>query len=280
MVLGFHYNQHATRVLAVMSGMGIIAFIEYFFVNRRKLKSFSSSDSTLANFWMLYINASVNFVLTGFIIFNILFLCYQHGFHLVDNLNIVLYWGLLFVIQDFSYYWQHRYQHECRWGWAVHVLHHSSNQLNTTVSFRESPLSTFALIWIFWMPACFLGFSAQHVIIMEAIIIVYQIWIHNELIGTLGFFELIFNTASHHRVHHAKNPQYINKNYGAVLILWDKLFGTFAIEEEKPEYGITTSISSNNPLYLIFHGWYEMVHDVIKQKSWKPFIFINYKKIA
>ena len=113
---------------------------------------------------------------------------------------------------------------------------------------------------------------------MEAIILGYQIWIHNELIGKLGFLELFLNTPSHHRVHHASNAQYINKNYGAVFIIWDKLFGTFAEENEKPIYGITTPITSTNPLYIIFHGWYEMFHDAIQQKSWKALIFMPKEK--
>ena len=142
----------------------------------------------------------------------------------------------------------------------------------------ESPLSAFAFIWLFWLPAAFLGYSPINIITMEAIILGYQIWIHNELIGKLGFLELFLNTPSHHRVHHASNAQYINKNYGAVFIIWDKLFGTFAEENEKPIYGITTPITSTNPLYIIFHGWYEMFHDAIQQKSWKALIFMPKEK--
>jgi sterol desaturase/sphingolipid hydroxylase (fatty acid hydroxylase superfamily) len=271
-----YFSQHAIRVATLMCGIGLICLLEYWIAKKKNLSTFNSA-STLTNFWILYINATVNFVFTGFITYQILTLVYQHGINLAGHLNKYLYCILLFILQDFSYYCQHRYLHECRWGWATHVTHHSSNEYNTSVTLRENPLSTLSLIWLFWLPAALLGFTPMHIIYMEAVLLGYQIWIHNELIGKLGFLETFLNTPSHHRVHHGSNPQYIDKNYGAVFIIWDKLFGTFEEEQEKPIYGITTPLTSNNPFYVMFHGWYELFRDAIHQKSFRSLFFMTKK---
>lgn len=132
-------NVHANRVLIVMVSVGFLCAIEYFIAKRMKLNSFDSK-SMLANFWIIFINGNLNFILTGIIVFNTLTYAYQHGAHLTSNMNTYVYWGLLFVIQDFADYWQHRYLHLCRWGWASHVTHHTSSTFNLSIPLLKMEL--------------------------------------------------------------------------------------------------------------------------------------------
>ena len=179
-------------------------------------------------------------------------------------------WGLLFFLDDFSYYWFHRMNHEVRFFWAGHVSHHSSEYMNFGTALRQGVgerLHKF-LFWL-WLPL--LGFDALMIFIMISINLFYQFWTHTELVQKLpSWYEAIFNTPSHHRVHHASNIRYLDCNHAGVLIIWDRLFGTFSEEKdfEKPVYGLTTNIESFNPGYVATHEYQAIWKDVRRAEKW------------
>lgn len=175
-------------------------------------------------------------------------------------------WVLLFFVDDFLYYWFHRISHESRLFWNFHVVHHSSEQYNLSVAVRQSWFSGL-LHWIFYAPAMLLGFAPWMFLIMHGFNLIYQFWIHTEFIKRLGPLEYVLNTPSHHRVHHGVNDQYLDKNYAGALIIWDRIFGTFIEETEKPRYGIIKPINSYNPLWINTHGWLEMLAAMKGRKS-------------
>ena len=166
-------------------------------------------------------------------------------------------WAILFMGVDFFYYWFHRKSHEINAFWAAHIVHHSSEEYNLTTALRQAWFQN-SFSWVFYLPLAFMGFSPAMFVTIKAINLVYQFWIHTKLIGKMGFLELFMNTPSHHRVHHGKNPKYLDKNYAAVFIIWDRMFGTFQEEEEEPVYGITNTLTSWNPVWSNFHYWSEL----------------------
>lgn len=170
---------------------------------------------------------------------------------------------LLVVLQDFFYYGFHRASHRIRWMWASHVTHHSSETLNLATALRQSITYPVSGMWVFWLPLAWIGFKPELVILAVAISLAYQFFVHTESVKKLpAWFEAVFNTPSHHRVHHARNAQYIDRNYAGVLILWDKWFGTFTPETETCVYGIVRPIHTRNPLTMMFHEWRDMFADV------------------
>ncbi len=166
-------------------------------------------------------------------------------------------WVALFFIDDLAYYVFHRVSHESRLFWNFHVVHHSSEQYNLSVAVRQSWFSG-TLHWLFYAPVMLLGFAPWMFALMHGFNLIYQFWIHTKLIKSLGPFEYVFNTPSHHRVHHGINNPYLDKNYAGVLIIWDRLFGSFVEETETPRYGIITPVGSYNALWINTHGWFEM----------------------
>ncbi len=174
--------------------------------------------------------------------------------------------ALAFVGTDLLDYWRHRLSHEVRWLWATHVVHHSSRHLNFATAVRLGWTVLPQGSWLFWAPMILIGFDPPLVLFAVGANLAYQFWVHTELIGRLGWLEWVFNTPSHHRVHHAVNPRYIDRNFGGVLIVWDRLFGTFEPEadEEPCRYGLVDNIASYNPAYIALHGWYEMLRDACR----------------
>lgn len=172
---------------------------------------------------------------------------------------------LLLVLQDFLYYWFHRGSHRIRWMWASHVTHHSSETMNLATALRQSLTYPLSGMWVFWLPLAWIGFRPETVILAVAVSLGYQFFVHTESIGKLPrWIEAVFNTPSHHRVHHARNARYIDRNYAGVLIVWDRLFGTFVAEAEKPEYGIVRQIHTRNPFTMMFHEWRDLFRDVAR----------------
>ncbi len=166
-------------------------------------------------------------------------------------------WAILLFADDFAYYWFHRTSHEVRFFWNFHVVHHSSNQYNLSVAVRQSWFSGLAH-WIFYLPIAFLGVPLWAFATMHGLNLVYQFWIHTKIVGKLPLgLEYILNSPSHHRVHHGVNDAYLDKNYGGIFIVWDRVFGTYAGENETVRYGITTPLKSYNPLWINAHGWFE-----------------------
>lgn len=180
-------------------------------------------------------------------------------------------WSVLVLViaQDFFYYWFHRASHRIRWMWASHVTHHSSQRLNLSTAFRQSLTYPISGMWLFWLPLALLGFEPTHIIAVVALSLGFQFFVHTQAIGKLGWLEFVFNTPSHHRAHHARNPRYIDRNYAGVLIIWDRLFGTFVEERDDDpcEYGIVKPIHSHNPLVLTFHEWHAMFADAWRARG-------------
>jgi sterol desaturase/sphingolipid hydroxylase (fatty acid hydroxylase superfamily) len=178
-------------------------------------------------------------------------------------------WVALFVAVEIAYYWVHRYSHEIRWMWAQHSVHHSAQQLTLSVAYRLGWMQFVAGPWLFLIPVCWLGFDPRAVMFMFAANLLYQFWLHTETVGRLGVLEWVFNTPSHHRVHHAIEPEYLDRNYGGVLIIWDKLFGTFAqYREDKPiTYGMVRQIDTNNPVKIVFAEWGVLCRDLRGAKT-------------
>jgi alkylglycerol monooxygenase len=171
--------------------------------------------------------------------------------------NAVWAWALCYLGHDFLYYWFHRFSHEVNAGWAAHVVHHQSEEYNLTVALRQGAFQP-AVSWVFYLPLALAGFPPAMFLTVSAFDTLYQFWIHTRLVGRLGPLEWVLNTPSHHRVHHGRNPRYIDRNHGGTLIVWDRLFGTFAREQEEPVYGITRPLASFNPLWANLHYWAEM----------------------
>lgn len=168
---------------------------------------------------------------------------------------------LCLLAVDLFYYWEHRLEHGVRGLWALyHSVHHSSHAFDQTTSIRISVFDL-AITTYFYLPLVFLGFDPALVAACLAVALGYQTWIHTEMIGRLGWFDRIFNSPSNHRVHHAAQTRYLDRNFGAILIVWDRLFGTYEPESEQPVYGLTESIGSSNPLRIHFHELLCLVRD-------------------
>jgi len=177
-------------------------------------------------------------------------------------------WVVALVGWDFAYYWHHRAEHESRFLWASHVNHHSSRHFNLSTALRQpwSPWTSF----VFFPPLAVLGVAPWLIMVSAGLNLIYQYWIHTELIDRMPrWFEAVFNTPSHHRVHHGSNPEYLDKNYAGVLIVWDRLFRTFAREEARVVYGLTKNIETFNPFRIAFHEYAAIAREVRAAPSWK-----------
>lgn len=176
-------------------------------------------------------------------------------------------WILLIFADDLAYYWFHRVSHTTRFFWASHIVHHSSQKYNLSTALRQTWTGSFtSFVFFLWIPL--LGFHPAMILMQMSISLLYQYWIHTELIKKMPrWFEFIFNTPSHHRVHHATNPQYLDRNHAGILIIWDRMFGTFEPEVEKPIYGLTTNIETYNPIRVAFHEWIALISDIFSSKT-------------
>ena len=215
----------------------------------------------------------------GLIAFPVYAFLYHHRL-----LDLELNWatGLLtFVGVDFCFYWMHRSSHRIRWFWAAHVVHHSSERMNFSTAMRQNATNIFNGMWLFYVPLALIGFNPVWIGVAYALSLVYQFFIHTTLVGKLtGWVETVLNTPSHHRVHHGRNPGYIDRNYGGTLIVWDRLFGTFVAEDEQapPEYGITRPVHSRNLLVLWTHEYVDLFRAMARpgglqarlKHLWKP----------
>lgn len=179
-----------------------------------------------------------------------------------------LWFSVCFIAVDFCYYWSHRLSHDINLFWTGHVVHHQSEEYNLSVALRQGAIQKVLMFWVY-LPLAVIGFPPEWFLISIGFNLLYQFWIHTEAIGKMGFFELIFNTPSHHRVHHGRNPKYIDRNHAGVLIIWDKLFGTFQKEEEHPTYGITRPTNSFNPVWAHVQPFTRLYHDVASIPGFK-----------
>lgn len=195
-----------------------------------------------------------------------------HEFRLFDI--PVTWWSFLlcFVGDDFFYYWFHRSAHRVRWFWASHVIHHSSQHYNLSTALRQTWTGHFSLSFIFRLPLFFMGFDPKLILFCAGLNLVYQFFIHTEVVRRLPLgLEAWLNTPSHHRVHHGTNARYLDRNYGGVLIVWDRLFGTFEAErdDEPARYGIIRNLATFNPLWVATHEWVGIARDLWKAPDWR-----------
>jgi len=180
-------------------------------------------------------------------------------------------WFSLFLLDDLTYYLFHRSNHECRLLWAGHVNHHSARYLNFATALRQGVGERIPK-YFYWLPLPLLGFDVGMVLAMISLNLFYQFWVHTPAIDRLPRpVEWLFNTPSHHRVHHASNPRYLDRNHGGVLIIWDRLFGTFQpeLDEEKPKYGLTSNLSANDPWTVLTHEYRSLFRDLFRASHWR-----------
>ncbi|MEZ4972799.1 MAG: sterol desaturase family protein [Cyclobacteriaceae bacterium] len=241
--------------------MFLLVALEYYLSLRKNLKNLYGKKDFLASLSIGLGNLLVNALCKVGLFYVVVF------FYNLTPFSIPPTWWsylLCLVALDFFRYWAHRIAHEQRFWWSTHVVHHSSEHYNFSVSFRLSWTQNLKLI--FFMPIALMGFHPLVFFITHQIEVLYQFWIHTELIRKLPRpIEYIFTTPSHHRVHHAVNEKYIDKNYGSTFIIWDRMFGTFQKEEEPARYGITKPVNSFNPFVLVFHAWGDLLGDLAKR---------------
>lgn len=247
----------------------LIAFvIEFYYARAKQLELHIKSD-TKASFWMMLFVVIVD-IAPKFLFFVLIFLLHELS-PLKDVIQRQWWaWALLFLLDDFTYFWFHRLNHQVRLFWAGHVSHHSAIKMNYGTALRQG-VGERIHKYLFWIPLPLLGFDALMVFSMMSINLFYQFWIHTELVKRLpAWYEFIFNTPSHHRVHHASNIRYLDRNHAGVLILWDRLFGSFAQEQDDDptDYGLTENLSSHAPLHVATHEYSAICKDVRRAENW------------
>jgi len=249
----------STPIYAALIGLEVV--LSYYH-NRH----FYTTKGALMNVYLSALNFGLDILLRGVCLLVIAFF-YEYRFF--EIVNPFWYWFVLLIAEDFMFYWLHRVDHYCRLFWAVHVTHHSSEEFNLTVGFRSSvfqPLYRF--IW--FIPLPLMGFKGMDIMFMYSATQIYGILIHTQFVGKLGPLEWFMATPSHHRVHHGANVQYLDRNMGMVLIIWDRMFGTFTEETEPVKYGLTKNLEKPyNPVTAVFHEWVEIFRDLRKPSSLK-----------
>lgn len=237
-----------------------------FFYSYFKKKNLYSTKGLFSNIYLTALNMGLDILVRGLCLF-VLNYFFQFRFYNWET-TAVLYWTILVISEDFMYYWLHRNDHFVRFFWAVHVTHHSSEEYNFTVGFRSSvfqPLYRF----MYFIPLVLIGFKAIDIMFIYSATQIFGILAHTQTINKLGFLEYIIITPSHHRVHHASNVKYLDKNMGMLFVFWDKLFGTFQAEDENEpvKYGLTENIKTYNPITMVFHEWKNIITDLKKKSS-------------
>lgn len=224
-------------------------------------ESLSSLAIAIGHHISLYLSFSISS--------SILYFAWEHR---LTTIPMQQWWSipLLFFGLEFCYYWYHRAAHKIRWLWATHAVHHTSQHYNLSAAYRLGWTNWLSGNILFFMPLSWLGFSPIAIVTGLMLNLTYQFWLHTELIPKLGIFEWIFNTPSHHRVHHACNSEYLDRNFGGVLIIFDRLFGTLAIEksEHSITYGLTHALNSHNPINIALYEWWRLLKDLSTAKSW------------
>ncbi|MEO1046225.1 MAG: sterol desaturase family protein [Pseudomonadota bacterium] len=246
----------------------IAAILLEIWVVRTKARDSYDPQDTFTSL-MLGLGSTVAGLLTGGFFLAIAFAVYEY--RIFDFGFVWWAWPVAFVLDDLAYYWKHRLGHRMRWMWAAHVIHHSSQHYNLSTALRQTWTGALTPGFIISLPMFLLGFHPLLVAFCGGINLIYQFWIHTEAIDKMPrWFEAVMNTPSHHRVHHATNPRYLDSNYAGVFIIWDKMFGSFTPEtdEEEIRYGIVKQLGSFNVLWAAFHEWIGMAQDIWQAPSW------------
>ncbi len=238
------------------------------FMSNWQGKKFYSFKQTIQNVYLTLVNGGLDLLLRSLFYISVLTWCYDQRFFTIEH--TILYWFLLFILEDLAFYFEHRIDHYCRIFWAVHVTHHSSEEYNLTTGFRSSVLQP-VYRFIYFIPICLMGFHPLNIVFMYSITQTYGILVHTQYINKMpGWFESVFVSPSHHRVHHASNVLYLDKNMGMCLIIWDKIFGTFQkeLDNEPVKYGLTKPVEGlHHPVKIIFHEWQAIGKDLKKKTS-------------
>ncbi|WP_412985495.1 sterol desaturase family protein [Pontimicrobium sp. IMCC45349] len=240
--------------------------LELIVTTRKNIKTYEVKDA-FSSIAMGLGNVALGFISKALVLLVFLFIYENFRLFTIP----VVWWSfiLLFFADDISYYWFHRISHSCRLFWASHVVHHSSQHYNLSTALRQTWSGSF-YTFIFWLWLPLLGFHPAMIMLQMSISLLYQFWIHTEAIDKLPkWFEAVMNTLSHHRVHHGSNPLYLDRNHAGILIIWDKLFGTFQpeLKEEKVVYGLVSNIDTYNPIKIAFIEWFYMFKDVFTGKK-------------
>tara|TARA_B100000768_G_scaffold34863_1_gene33428 strand:- start:216 stop:1064 length:849 start_codon:yes stop_codon:yes gene_type:complete len=223
---------------------------------------------TLCTIGLLLGNISVVYLVKG-VSLGLHFYLYQFRlFDLVEMLPLWAIWAITFVLIDLVFYIYHRISHRVRFLWAIHMNHHSSEEMNFAVSFRQAWLGPVSKI-PFFIVLPLIGLDPTIIAIAGVISTLWGIVGHTQIIDKLGPIEWIFNTPSHHRVHHGSNEEYIDKNYGNLLIVWDRMFGTFEPEQAPVKYGLVKNVDTFNPVKITFMGWMDIIKDIKQAKGLK-----------
>ena len=252
-------------------GFLILIFIEIWLAHRQRMEVHRDRLDSLASIGMglgsLVVDAGMKILAFGFYTWLFQFRLFDFGpTEAWFTLNHWYLWLMLLLADDFSFYWHHRLSHTVRLLWAAHVNHHSSQNYNLAVALRQSwTEDTYKYVFWMWMPL--VGFEPIMILTMMSLSLIYQFWIHTETIRSLGPLEWVLNTPSHHRVHHASNVRYLDRNHGGILIIWDRLFGTFEPETEPVKYGLTTNIHTYNLFKIAFHEFGAIARDVLQAKT-------------
>ena len=244
----------------------VTVIFESIVISKKQPKSFHLKD-TFASLAMGIGNVISNLLSKLLVVFVIVFL--YENFRLSTIPFAWWSWLLILFADDFCYYWAHRMGHESRFFWASHIVHHSSQKYNLSTALRQTWTGGF-FSFIFYLILPIIGFHPLMIFTQMSIGLLYQYWIHTELIYKMPrWFETIFNTPSHHRVHHGSNPLYLDRNHAGIFIVWDKLFGTFQpeLKDEKVIYGLTSNIKTYNPLKIAFHEWIAVFKDALTAKT-------------
>lgn len=239
-------------------------------VARRKALPLYDKQDFVASMGVMGLTVVID-VVPKFLGIMLMFVCWQASpFHEIVS-RAPHWWVLLFFLDDLTYYSFHRANHEIRIFWAGHVSHHNSQYYNYGTALRQG-VGERVIKYLFWCPLALLGFDPVMIVTMMSVSLIYQFWLHTETVDRMpAWFEWLFNTPSHHRVHHASNVRYLDRNHAGVLIIWDRLFGTFSAEvpEEPVRYGLTRNIDSVNPVTVSFGEYAEIARDIRRGSSWK-----------
>ena len=254
-------------------GVPIILALIFFevFISNWQSKSFYKAGDTYCTSGLLFGNIIIGFVIKSSIVaFH--FVLYEYRFFdLMSSMPIWLLWVLTFILIDLVFYIYHRMSHRVRFLWTVHMSHHSSEEMNFAVSFRQAWFGPISKI-PFFMVLPILGLDPLMIAVAGVVSTLWGVVGHTQIIGKLGPLEWVFNTPSHHRVHHGSNPEYIDKNYGNLFIIWDRIFGTFEPENKPVEYGLVNNVNTFNPIKITFMGWEKLFKDIRNSESFKETI--------
>lgn len=254
-------------------GVPIILALIFFevFISNWQSKSFYKAGDTYCTSGLLFGNIIIGFVIKSSIVaFH--FVLYEYRFFdLMSSMPIWLLWVLTFILIDLVFYIYHRMSHRVRFLWTVHMSHHSSEEMNFAVSFRQAWFGPISKI-PFFMVLPILGLDPLMIAVAGVVSTLWGVVGHTQIIGKLGPLEWVFNTPSHHRVHHGSNPEYIDKNYGNLFIIWDRIFGTFEPENKPVEYGLVNNVNTFSPIKITFMGWEKLFKDIRNSESFKETI--------